>query len=101
MSAIRFVVITLAFLSLQQANGKVTDGMSGKLRLSVNPIRRVVTMLQSMQKKVAEEGEKEEALFEKFMCYFKNGRGSLESSIASAKNNNEQVASASRRLTQL
>merc|ERR1719310_2588603 len=61
--------------------------------LNANPIRRVVTMLQSMQKKVAEEGEKEEVLFDKFMCYCKNGKGTLEASIATAKNTNEQLES--------
>merc|ERR1719281_137840 len=49
-------------------------------------------MLQSMQKKEAAEGEKEQDLFDKFMCYCKNGRGSLEASIESAKNTNEQLA---------
>merc|ERR1719324_969180 len=38
-----------------------------------------------MQKKVAAEGEKEEELFEKFMCYCKNGKGALEGSIAQAE----------------
>jgi chromosome segregation ATPase len=46
-----------------------------------------------MQKKVAEEGEKEKALFEKFMCYCKNGEGQLSASIASATNTNEQLES--------
>merc|ERR1719271_1603137 len=46
-----------------------------------------------MQKKVAAEGEKEEELFEKFMCYCKNGKGTLEASIESAKNTNDQLAS--------
>merc|ERR1719409_1324231 len=70
------------------------DGTAGKVRLSVNvnPIRRVLTMLQSMEKKVAAEGEKEKALFDKFMCYCKNGKGALETSIESAKNSNEQLA---------
>merc|ERR1719287_150613 len=69
------------------------QGVAGKVKLAVNPIRRVVTMLQSMQTKVTNEGEKEKVLFEKFMCYCKNGRGSLETSIESAKNSNEQLAS--------
>jgi len=69
------------------------QGVSGKVLLSVNPIRRVVTMLQSMQKKVAEEGEKEEKLFDKFMCYCKNGKGTLAASIETATNTNEQLAS--------
>jgi hypothetical protein len=64
-------------------------GVAGQV--TVNPIRRVVTMLQSMQKKVAAEGEKEEALFDKFMCYCKNGKGALDSSIASAQNAQEQL----------
>jgi len=34
-----------------------------------NPIRRVVTLLQDMQKEIEAEGEKEKGLFEKFMCY--------------------------------
>jgi hypothetical protein len=51
-----------------------------------NPIRKVVTMLQNMQAKVTEEGEHQAELFEKFMCYCKNGRGTLEASIADAEN---------------
>merc|ERR1719183_682852 len=50
-------------------------------------------MLQSMEKKVSAEGEKEKSLFDKFMCYCKTGRGNLEASIASATNSNEQLAS--------
>merc|ERR1719324_1180506 len=50
-------------------------------------------MLQNMQKKVEAEGEKEQELFEKFMCYCKNGKGALEASIASAKQKNEQLMS--------
>merc|ERR1719393_1197065 len=61
--------------------------------MTANPIRKVVTMLQAMQKKVAAEGEKEEELFEKFMCYCKNGKGALEGSIAQAKQTNDQLKS--------
>jgi len=38
-------------------------------------------MLQEMQVKVTEEGEKEKALFDKFMCYCKTAGGDLEASI--------------------
>merc|ERR1719446_123432 len=93
MICLRRIVLLAAVLCLQQACAKENDGMVGKVLLSVNPIRRVVTMLQSMQKKVAEEGEKEEALFDKFMCYCKNGKGTLEASIETAKNTNEQLQS--------
>jgi hypothetical protein len=63
------------------------------LEVTVNPIRRVVTMLQKMQIQVQAEGKKEEELFEKFMCYCKNGRGDLEASISGAKSKNEQLMS--------
>jgi hypothetical protein len=53
--------------------------------MSANPIRKVVTMLQAMEKKVTAEGEKEEELFEKFACYCKNGAGALSKSIADAE----------------
>jgi len=49
-----------------------------------NPIRKVVTMLQSMQTKVQEEGEKEQALYDKYMCYCKTAGGDLQDSIAKA-----------------
>merc|ERR1719412_2693714 len=41
-------------------------------------------MLQSMQAKVEEEGEKELALYEKYMCYCKTAGGDLSAGIADA-----------------
>jgi predicted nucleic acid-binding Zn-ribbon protein len=52
---------------------------------AANPIRKVVTMLQSMQKKVTAEGEKEKELFDKFMCYCKHGDEALAKSISAAE----------------
>jgi len=42
-------------------------------------------MLQEMEVKVNEEGEKEKALFDKFMCYCKTAGGDLEASIKTGK----------------
>jgi len=53
-------------------------------QVTANPIRKVVTMLQNLKKKVAQEGEKETELFEKFMCYCKNGDEALAKSIGDA-----------------
>jgi len=50
-------------------------------------------MLQAMQKKVAEEGEKEKELYEKFVCYCKNGGGTLGASIAAAEAKGPAVGS--------
>jgi len=58
---------------------------------TVNPIRKVVTLLQMMQKKVTAEGEAEKDLYDKFMCYCKNGAGALDGSISSAQNKIPQV----------
>jgi len=52
---------------------------------TANPIRKVVTMLQTMQKKVEAEGEKEKELFDKFMCYCRNSGGELEKSIGDSE----------------
>merc|ERR1719352_1795988 len=46
-----------------------------------------------MQKKVEAEGEKEEALFEKFMCYCKTGGTDLAASIETAKSSKTQLSS--------
>merc|ERR1719450_2062284 len=61
--------------------------------MEVNPIRKVVTMLQMMMKKVAAEGEKEKELFEKYMCYCKSSGGALAKSIADAEEKIPQVVS--------
>mmetsp|Transcript_79086 Transcript_79086/g.177148 ORF Transcript_79086/g.177148 Transcript_79086/m.177148 type:complete len:738 (-) Transcript_79086:92-2305(-) len=61
--------------------------------VSANPIRRVVTMLESMQKKVAAEGKLEEELFEKYQCYCKTGSKDLDTSISTAEAKITQVDS--------
>jgi chromosome segregation ATPase len=60
----------------------------------VNPIRRVVKLLQKMQSSVGAEGDKEKKLFEEFMCYCKTGTGDLTKSITAAENKIPQVSSA-------
>merc|ERR1719199_2439731 len=52
---------------------------------TANPIRRVVTMIQNIQKKVEAEGEADEKIHKKFMCYCKNGASDLAKSIADAE----------------
>merc|ERR1719240_1017340 len=45
-----------------------------------------------MQKSVEEEGEKQEDLFDEFMCYCSNGEGALEASISQGKAEIETLA---------
>merc|ERR1740138_495654 len=54
-------------------------------QMAANPIRKVVNMLQAMEKKVTAEGEVEQKLFDKFMCYCKHGDEALAKSIADAE----------------
>jgi len=61
---------------------------------TVNPIRKVVTMLQNMQTKITSEGEKKEAMFDKYMCYCKNADSTLGESISAAENKIPQLESA-------
>jgi len=58
-----------------------------------NPIRKVVTMLQDMQKTVEAEGKKEEELFEKFMCYCSGGETKLQAAIDQGKAQIESLTS--------
>jgi len=60
----------------------------------VNPIRKVVTMLQMMQNKVEAEGKKAEAVFDKFMCYCQNADSMLGAAITAAENKIPQLESA-------
>lgn len=53
--------------------------------LSANPIRRVVTLLQNMQKEVEAEGEKEASLVKEFLCYCKTNDGQLAAEAEKAE----------------
>jgi len=60
-------------------------------QLAANPIRKVVTLLQKMQEKVNAEGEKEEELYSKFMCYCKTGVGELQARVDAAGTKEPQL----------
>merc|ERR1719446_1534698 len=50
-------------------------------------------MLQNMEKNIQAEGKKEQALFDKYMCYCKNAGGDLSKSIADADTKIPQLGS--------
>merc|ERR1719240_1112627 len=58
-------------------------------------------MLQMMQKKVEAEGVKEEELFEKFMCYCKNGAAALAKSIGDAETKIPQLESSIKQASEM
>eukprot|EP00747_Dinoflagellata_sp_TGD_P160198 gnl/TRDRNA2_/TRDRNA2_177952_c3_seq14.p1 gnl/TRDRNA2_/TRDRNA2_177952_c3~~gnl/TRDRNA2_/TRDRNA2_177952_c3_seq14.p1 ORF type:complete len:709 (+),score=286.19 gnl/TRDRNA2_/TRDRNA2_177952_c3_seq14:94-2220(+) len=74
--------LVLIFLALASVHAVETRE---KAMTTANPIRKIVTLMQNMQKKVEDEGKKEEELFEKFMCFCKQGRAGLEASVEKAK----------------
>merc|ERR1719352_1823421 len=76
-----------AALGAQAAVLRNTEAAAG-----ANPIRKVVTLMQNMQKEIEAEGEKEKELFEKFMCYCQNNGGDLSKSIADAKAKASELA---------
>jgi len=86
---IAFRVIALLVLSCNAANSKVEEASAA----AANPIRKVVTMLQNMQKKIADESAKKEAMFDKYMCYCKNADTTLAGSISDAETKIPQVES--------
>jgi chromosome segregation ATPase len=61
---------------------------------AVNPIRKVVTMLQTLKAKVESEGEKERELHEKYMCYCKGAGDTLGKSIADAQTRAPELTAA-------
>merc|ERR1719421_2732958 len=84
------ILIGLAFVLATLTSPATAVSVVSELRGS-NPIRKVVTMLQDMQKTVEAEGKKEEDLFEKFMCYCSGGEGALDASITQGKAQIEQL----------
>jgi hypothetical protein len=58
-----------------------------------NPVRRVISLLESMSKKVAAEGKKEEELYKKFMCYCTGTGNDLQAAIADSQTKIPQLES--------
>merc|ERR1719158_1415705 len=57
-----------------------------------NPIRKIVTLMQNMQKEIEAEGVKEKELFEKFMCFCSANTGDLGKAEEDAKAKAEEMA---------
>jgi len=55
----------------------------------VNPIRKIINLLENMRKEIEAEGEKEKVLFDKFMCFCDNGAGDLLKAASDADAQNK------------
>jgi len=75
-------------------SGASATAATSETRNAANPIRRVVSMMQGLQKKIVEEGERDQELYDKFMCYCKNGASDLQASIDAAETKNPKLQAA-------
>jgi len=57
-----------------------------------NPIRKIVTLMQNMQKEIEAEGAKEQELFDKFMCYCSGNNGDLAKASADGRAKIEELS---------
>jgi len=73
----------LLILSLSAVSAEQTQG--------ANPIRKIVTLLQNMQKEIEAEGAKEKELFDKFMCFCSGNDGDLKKKAADATASIEEL----------
>jgi len=76
------VAASLATVAASRANAS-----EGK-----NPIRRVVTLMQDMQKEIETEGEKEDDLYKKFECYCSGNTGNLSKAAEDASAQIEELS---------
>merc|ERR1719428_202887 len=88
-SAMLFLIFVIAAPLTITAKGKIEQDSSH----NANPMRRVITMLQMMAKKVEAEGKAQEELYEKFMCYCKSSGEELGKSIGDAETKIPQLES--------
>ena len=83
--AVLVVAVLSAQLSLRSSKARAAE------ELSENPIRRIVNLLQKMQKEVTEEAARDEELNEKFLCYCEKNDGELSASLQSLRDKIPQI----------
>jgi len=88
MAAVQRCMIAAALVGTVDATGTSMTMTRG------NPIRKVVTKIQNIAKKVEEEGKVAEDLFDKFMCECKQSQTALTKGIEAAEAKSGDVAAA-------
>merc|ERR1719160_1934033 len=63
-----------------------------EMQQGANPIRKIVTLLQNMQKEVEATGVKEKELFDKFMCFCSGSDGDLKKKASDATASIEELS---------
>ena len=70
-----------AFCCFALVHLSLTEIDAVQLRSHVNPIRRLLTLLQAMAKKITEEGKQEEELYNNFACYCRTTSQELKTNV--------------------
>merc|ERR1719174_232699 len=70
------------------------SSVSESVQFGANPMRKIITMLQDMQKEIEREGETEKEIFEKAMCACETGQKELQKTIEDATSESEEQSSA-------
>merc|ERR1719487_1611459 len=86
------MMLTSALLMLMVSGARASSDQ-GASEAGANPIRRIVTLLQQMQKEVEAEGKKEQELFDKFMCFCEGGTKEMTKAADDAKLKIQQLTS--------
>ena len=80
------LIVLLLGASLYQAHSFNADTEMG-----ANPIRKVVTLMQEMQKEIEEQGKKEQELYDKFMCYCEATTADLNAAAAESSSQIQEL----------
>jgi len=89
----RSILVTYLFVSVSALTAELKAEQRQTAALAANPVRKVVTMLQMMMKKIEAEKVKEKELYDKFMCYCATADETLGKSIADADTKIPQLES--------
>jgi len=76
--AIRALIVASAVAGAECTSATATES---SMRVGINPVRKVVTLLQSIVKKVEKEGKEAEDLHEQFVCECNKNQASLQKAI--------------------
>jgi len=72
----------------------VTVASASTVDEAANPIRKIVTLMQDMQKEIEAEGAHEKELYDKFMCFCDGNNAEMKKSVEDMKVKIEGYASA-------
>merc|ERR1719207_178884 len=68
-------MLAIVLVSLVGSASAVSNAESSKVK--VNPIRKIVGLMENMQKEIEAQGAADKALYDNFMCFCDNGAADL------------------------